>query len=525
MASKIVRVTTVRTISPEEYVVFCLSPGKRPDLKGCDLKVVGNVDLREGQDGIKVHTLRKAMIEGGVFADDTCALSTIEDCVVEGRCIVDKSRLSHVKQKFHAKGDFSAKECKRLQFLGGQYDGELNLEDSIISRLEKGLVCKGELCLTRCRVQRLNCQVEGRVSISDSGVREFGPDFRVGGELWIDNCKRFHELGYVGSPTKVTVFGEGLKRISKEFSCTGKLRIRLNHSLENISPEIKIGGLDLLDVDLKELDLPNINGDVTIDKCVFLRRIKTGGTGEIEISRCPVENIDQIGNEAKSIMVENCHLVGEVGGAWKGDVAFDTMKGLRNIQPSFECGGNLRAFDCHVLQKIGGRIGGDALVASCKSIESLGSDLSVGGNLHIGDCNFSSLTLGCQVGGDLKTLSAGVSHTSDTMHVAGDVGLRGEKQLRYMRGFVGGDLNVDDSSIVSLEDDLEVRGNISAKGCDFLAKIEVVVGGTLRATGKHVNRAKGRSVPKLVEKKTGRRLGRELLPKAEETMRGGVGGK
>lgn len=102
MASKIVRTTAVKAISPEEYIVFCLSPGKRSDLKGFDLKVVGNVDLRDGQNGMKVHTLRKAMIEGGVFADGTCALTTIEDCVVEGRCIVDKSRLSHVKQKFHA---------------------------------------------------------------------------------------------------------------------------------------------------------------------------------------------------------------------------------------------------------------------------------------------------------------------------------------------------------------------------------------------------------------------------------------
>ena len=521
MSSKVTSPTTSPVvISPEEYVNFCLSRSKYHDLHGAELRVVGHVDLTKIQGGRGVFTLRRAIIEGDIVADGTCELSTIEDCVVEGECTLDKSKLSHVKRNFHAKGDFSAKECTRLQFLGGRYDGGLNLEDACIRRLEKGLICKGELRLSGCRVQRLNCQVDGDVVLCRSEVREFGPDFRVGGDLWISDCRNLHKLGHVGTPNNVDIFGFGLTRISKEFSCRGVLRVVSNHSIENISPEIKIGGLRLRDTGLVELDLPNIEGDVRIDKCEDMKRIKIGGKGKVELERCMVDNIDHVGNEAKSVKFENCWLVREVGGTWKGDVTFDDMRGLENIQTSFECGGNFRAWSCLALQNIGGTVGGDALVSCCDSMKSLDADFSVGGNLRVVECRYGGLSVGCRVGGDLKVFASSVSSTSDTMRVEGNADLSREDRLKYMRGFVGGDLNVDGSQIVSLEEDLEVRGDISAKGCHSLTKIDCEVGGKILATGKRVNRAGGKNGAKLSKGGTAQGERNKILPKCGATKGG-----
>lgn len=101
-------VPTGTTITPEEYVEFCLDRSRGHDFNGLELRVAGTVDLTKIRGGRELFTLRKAVVDGDVFADETCALSVIEDCVIEGGCKVDKSKLSHVRRKFHAKGDFRA---------------------------------------------------------------------------------------------------------------------------------------------------------------------------------------------------------------------------------------------------------------------------------------------------------------------------------------------------------------------------------------------------------------------------------
>jgi hypothetical protein len=475
------------TLSPQEYVDFCISPRKLPPMRGAGIIVDGDVNLPNLAGGDDVLQLRDAVIRGGLIADSGCRLSVIHACTVEGRCEISGSWVRAISKKFKAMGDFHARGCERIGLVPGYFGGCLDLGRSTVERLGHGLVCQGDLWLDGCeRIKTVNCAVGGSLHLGDSSVVKLGSSLQVGGKLSLRGCFGISHLGECGNPTDVDISDSGVKEVGASFCCRGQLMAGDCHILEHISPAARYRSLFLQRSMIKELDTGNADGEICLDRCRKLEKFATRTSDKVRIVQCGVTSLDDISPNAKSLIVEDCLRIETIGGHRKGKVELWGVNGLRQIRSDFLCEGDLAIWGCRNLWSLSGRVHGNTSICNIPSLQKIGADFSAGGSLSDPLSTLRAEEIGCHVGGNLDLSGCPIKSTTDTLHVEGNANLGKTGQLKFVRGFIGGNLVLDKSAVTLLDQDLTVNGNLSAQECDELVSVNCKVDGEVKISGKRL---------------------------------------
>jgi len=475
------------TLTPQEYVNFCISPRKLPPMRGAGVVVDGDVNLPGLIGGEDVLQLRDAVIRGKLVADSGCRLAVIHACTVEGSCEISGSRIWSISKKFKAMGDFQAGGCERIGLVSGYFGGDLVLGGSTVERLGHGLVCRGNLWLNGCkRIKTVNCAVGGSLFLDNSSVVKLGASLQVGGKLSLQGYTGIRQLGECGNPMDVDVSGGTVVEIGPSFCCRGKLIAEACHVLESISPKARYNSIFMRRCSIKELDTGTAAGDIYLEKCRNLENFATRASGEVRIVECGVTSLDDVSPNAKSLIVEQCSRIESIGGHRKGKVELWGLYGLQRVDNNFLCEGDLSILGCRDLFNLSGRVHGNTSICNTPSLQKIGPDFSTGGSLSDPLSTLRSEEIGCHVGGNLDLPGCPIKSTADTLHVEGNANLSNTGELKFARGLIGGNLVLDKSAVTLLDQDLTVKGNLSAQGCDGLVSVNCKVGGEAKISGKRL---------------------------------------
>lgn len=490
-------------LSPDQFLKLLQSPSGSLELTR-ETVVKGNVVLKPDKTlRPPISVIPQCKIEGSLVATGYKHLRGI-DCHVTGDVIVGGSGLAELGEHFKADQHFEADGCVNLKSIRGKFGGDVDLRASGVEGIPSSVSISGSLDLRECRhLRSLDCLVAGGVNASKSSIFELGENFRCSGELDLQSCRNIEHLGFVGSPTDVSLEESGIRRIDSSFECTGSLLVANAPRLVSIGePSTPMTGRSGLSVGqrlvvsachkLRAIKFCHVGVYAGIFQCPLLEVVSGHVKGSMSVSICGVKKLDNDLNVGGNLMIEKCgHLQGLSPTVGK-NLELSELPKLCLLNNGFSCGRDVIVQSCPKLEKLSGKVEGNVLLFGPLNIPLIDKTLCVKGGLRVaGVSTLDQLKKPTSVWigkidtafGDEVLLShlglgsTGSNFTCPSFH------LTGGNYNTSLQGRVRGDAVVENCPIEAIGAGLECDGEMRIEGCLALTRLNCSVDGNLLVFG------------------------------------------